>query len=359
MEIRTLQIHNLRNLRQVEIRPHSTLNTLSGLNGAGKTGVLESIAVLSRGRSFRGSQVRELIGPEGDSFRVVAELGESPDEAGGAGRTTRQGLERGAHSWQARKDGRNLSQLSELAESLPVVVMEPNSHLLISGSPEVRRRYLDWGVFHVEHRYLGDWRRYSRALKQRNAALRDGNREVLDSLDAVLAELGEAMTRMRRDYSRAVAAHLEALLPELSSGLGEVSVEYRQGWPAGSLLDALRAHRQRDLERDSTQYGPHRADLNIAVDGRSIRYTMSRGEQKLLAAALVLAQARRQSETGRIPVLLLDDLGTEFDHHHFASVLGVAQGLRAQCWISGVEPLTLAFPHSRFHVEHGRVRMMV
>lgn len=359
MRITKLQVSNLRNLQQVELQANPSINTLHGANGAGKTSVLEAVAVLSRGRSFRSPKVSQLIGAAGTSLSVFAEIEPDGVSAGTRARTVRLGLERSARSWQARRNGQDLQQLSELAESLAVVVMEPNTHDLISGAPDVRRRYLDWGVFHVEPAYLSAWRRYARALKQRNAALRAGDRGVLGSLEAVLAEAGEEMSRLRTVYTDELTAHLKALIPELSPHLGEVNIEYRRGWSADSLAQSLRDQRERDLDRGSTQAGPHRADLVITVGGHTVRDSVSRGEQKILATALVLTQARRQCETGRIPVLLLDDLVSEFDRRHFEAALAVGKSLGVQMWITGVEEIDPGSPHSRFHVEHGAVRKMV
>ena len=166
MILRKVQVENFRNLQQVEIRPHPALNYFHGNNGAGKTSILESLVVLSRGRSVRTTQAAELVGPGSDTFRVFA-LAET-----GSGIEHRLGLERSGKRWRGRKDGADLSQLSQLTRCLPLVLMEPDSHLLVSGSPEVRRRYLDWGMFHVEPGFLDTWRNFSKSLKQRNAALR-------------------------------------------------------------------------------------------------------------------------------------------------------------------------------------------
>lgn len=358
MVITALQVDNLRNLEQVELEAHPSINTLYGANGAGKTSILEAIVMLSRGRSFRSPKIGQLIGPNKPALNVFAEIEADTQSGGGAGRI-RLGLERSAGAWQARRNGADLQHLSELAESLAVVVMEPNSHALISGAPDIRRRFLDWGVFHVEPAYLSAWRRYARALRQRNAALRFGEKAVLGSVETVLAAAGEEMSRMRTTYTEELTAHLDALIPELSPDLGRVSVEYRRGWAAESLAETLRDQRGRDLERGSTQAGPHRADLSIAVKGSAVRDSVSRGEQKMLATALVLAQARRQCETGRVPVLLLDDLASEFDRRHFDAALEVGKGLGVQMWITGVEEIDPGSSHARFHVERGKARKMV
>ena len=359
MLINKLQINNLRNLQQVELSAHPSVNTLFGANGAGKTSVLESIAMLSRGRSFRSNKVTRIIGDRGNSVQVYAELEKPASNGKKPPGIIRLGIERSRVDWKARKDGEDIKQLSDLAKVFAVVAMEPNSHTLISGSPDVRRRYLDWGVFHVEPQYLDAWRRYARALKQRNAALRAGDVAILESLESVLVAAGETMTHMRTRYTHALSDHLSALLPELSPGLESVCVEYRRGWAADSLAEALQEQRQSDLERGSTHSGPHRADLAIKVDGHVVRDSASRGEQKILATSLVLAQARRLIESGRNPVLLLDDLASEFDNRHFSATLDVGKALGVQIWITGVEEVDPGSPHARFHVEHGRVRKMV
>ncbi len=359
MKINKLEVVNLRNLAQVEVAAHAALNTVYGANGAGKTSLLEAIVLLSRGRSFRGNKIAQLIGPVKPTLSVFAEL--QPDNVGDdeVVSSTRIGIERGPRHWQARLNGQDLQQISDLAKSLAVVVMEPDSHALVSGSPEVRRRYIDWGVFHVEPNYLAVWRRFARALKQRNAALRASQRAALPGLESVMAESGEAMTVMREAYVGELAKHFEALISQLSPGLGPVSANFRRGWKGESLAQAFADSREREMERGSTQVGPHRADLSIKIHGHAVRDTVSRGEQKILATALVLAQARRQCETGRTPVILLDDLASEFDRQHFDAALGVGLSLGAQMWVTGVEEIDPGTAHSRFHVEHGRVRKMV
>ena len=158
MKISSLQIENLRNLALVSLKPHPGLNFIGGENGAGKTSILESLFVLSRGRSFRTSTTGDLVGPNDAYFRVVAEA--VSDE----GKKDRLGLERSGKHWRARKNLTDLTKISQLTRSLPVTLMEPNSHQLVSGPPEFRRKFLDWGVFHVEHGFIEVWSRYSRAL---------------------------------------------------------------------------------------------------------------------------------------------------------------------------------------------------
>lgn len=359
MKISRLKVSNLRNLEQIDLQPHDRLNIFYGVNGAGKTSILEAITVLSRGRSFRSNRASDLIGDAGRSLQVYAEFSVQSSDAKTGSAHFRQGIERSASGWKARFNGENVDNLGDLATALPVVVLEPNSHLLVSGSPETRRRFLDWGVFHVEPEYLVAWRRYARALKQRNTALRRGQDAVIDSLEAIMAPEGEAITERRTRYVAELSTRLEALMPGLNEAFDSLELKLSPGWPAGDLRAALKSSRARDLERGATQSGPHRADLEMRLKKRVIRGELSRGEEKLLATAMVIAQAQIQCDTGRVPVVLLDDLASEFDQRHLASVMQCGDELGAQIWATGVEPIASDLPHQRFHVERGTAQKVV
>lgn len=353
MLIKSLRIENLRNLEQVNILPHPRFNILFGGNGAGKTSILESIVVLSRGRSFRTTQASELIGRSGKHFSIYAET-VSEDH-----RINKLGLERSNSHWRGRKNGQDIAQLSQLTRVLPLVLMEPNSHLLVSGAPENRRKYLDWGLFHVEHEFLETFRRYSKILKQRNAALRSRQEGVLDSIDEVFSELGSQLDTMRKAHCRAVAERAQEALKLLSPEMSNFRLEYCQGWARKSLMGALKENREADVLRGATAAGPHRGDISLLFADTPARNMLSRGEQKVLAATLLLSQASILSERGEKPIILLDDLASEFDGSHFERVLDRSLELGSQVWISGINEPKTNEPHKMFHVERGVAREMV
>lgn len=353
MIIKTLQIENLRNLESVSLQANPVLNYFVGNNGAGKTSVLESVVVLSRGRSFRASQSLELIGPSGPNFRVFAET-EQDDR-----QRNRLGLERSGKHWKARKNSQDLAQISQLTRSLPLVLMEPDSHLLVSGPPEVRRKFLDWAVFHVEQTFLETWRRFSKALKQRNAALRVKQVDVVESIDEILAPLGTRLGELRGAYAELLSRDIKTIVSELSSDLNNIAIDYQNGWGAEPYHEALMKCRDRDLERGATSQGPHRADLVIMNGSTLARMVLSRGEQKILSSALLLAQARLLKSYGDKPVMLLDDLASEFDDAHFDRVLSKFIETGAQIWLTGTRKPLFSGEHAVFHVEHGNVRKML
>jgi DNA replication and repair protein RecF len=351
MRVKSLNISNLRNLVSTNIEPDPCLNCFIGGNGAGKTSVLEALAVLSKGRSFRSGQISSLIGPESKHFQVVSKI-ESQ-----SGELHQVGMERGNNYWTARLNGTDVSQLSQLTELLPHVLLAPSSHTLVSGPPDGRRKYLDWGVFHVEHNFLLLWRRYSRALKQRNSALRQSNALMVEALEPQLIELGENLHGARLRHAQRLGDMLLEKLPLFNQTLEGMKLSYRKGWSGDSLGDALELSSVRDMERGTTGPGPHKADLYLSLNGVAARDRLSRGEQKALTAAMIMAQAQMICESGEKPLLLLDDLSSELDEAHLSQILQEGLKLGVQIWLTGTEMLpaieTSGGSYTVFHVEHG------
>lgn len=355
MVLSELRIQYLRSLGDVVLNPSPGWNALIGANGAGKTSVLEGVFLLSHGRSFRSGTRDTLSSIGSPGFSVFGRLSLAD------GRERRLGLSRTAGRLEARVDG-EAGGIAGLVESCAVVCFEPGSHELINGAAVERRRYLDWGVFHVEQGFLGQWRRYQRALRQRNSALRSqAAADALIPWEIEMAESGGALTEMRRAYFDRLRPELESVLAEFLGELGPASFAFDQGWPEGSdLLESWAGARARDRERGHTGRGPHRADWSIAFEAAPRKEHLSRGQEKLCALALVLAQARLYAELeGEWPVVCLDDLGSELDRAHQARVVEGIHAAGAQVLLSGTElpeaVRDLAASCRLFHVEQGRV----
>ena len=356
MRVKSLNINNLRNITSTQISPDSSLSCFIGDNGAGKTSILEALSVLSKGRSFRPGQVSSLIGPEQKNFQVVTTVENQ------AGHSHKLGLERGTDHWSARHNGEDVTQLSKLTRLLPYVLLEPSSHTLVSGPPDGRRKYLDWGVFHVEHDFLLLWRRYNRVLKQRNAALRQSNVMVVESLDPQFVSLGEKLHQARERHAERLNTLLQQKLVLFNQTLDDIRLSYRKGWSGDNLAEAIEHSGLRDLERGLTGPGPHKADLFLTLDGTPAKERLSRGEQKAMTAAMIIAQAQLLCESGEKPILMLDDLSSELDEEHLGRVLRAGLDLGIQIWLTGtaLAPAIQAYEGSYtvFHVEHGSVSML-
>lgn len=357
MQVRRLEIRDLRCLRDVHLVPDPGLNLLLGANGAGKTSVLEALHLMAYGRSFRGRVRDGLIRTGADAVEVFVEWAESTTP-----RLRRAGLRHGGQAWQGRLDGSAVGHLGELCAALMVVSFEPGSHALVSGGGEPRRRFMDWGLFHVEPDFLGHWRRHARALKQRNAVLKSGSGLAqLEAWDQELAETGELLTRRRHGYLERLQEAVSATADTLVPSLGRLSLVFQPGWRQAelSLLDALMLARDRDRSLGYTSVGPHRADWGLRFAALPNQEPLSRGQAKLAALSCLLGQARDcAGQRGEWPVIVLDDLASELDAHHQQRVISTVVETGAQLFVSGTQPLdSVAGQVARtFHVASGEVR---
>ncbi len=353
MKIRRLQIENLRIINKLVMEPCEGLNFVCGPNGAGKTSILEAIYLLGQGKSFRHSEAGPFIRNGKDSCLVVADLED------GRGVASRLGIQRGKKEFLARHGGKDIKRRSELLRLLPVQIVTPQSHELLERGPELRRRYLDYGLFHVEQSYHQILMSYQRAIKQRNAALRAGNARLASSFNEQLSMLAEKIAASRYAMLQAVEGYLQSFLRDMSFS-EKVSLQMYTGWKAEcSLTEVLRDHLDRELAQGYTSAGPHRAELKILVAGGRAEKHLSRGQQKVLVYGLVFALSRMMVEKlGEAPVLLIDDLGAELDERNRAALIDYLENTCEQAFISSVNiPGSLVPVDSQvFHVEHGALR---
>lgn len=351
MSLSALRLHQFRNIADASLEPGPGVNWLSGPNGAGKTSVLEAIHVLSRGRSFRTGAMSAVIQDGSTSLRVVARRTD-PDHV--------LGMERRRREWRGRIDGQECRRISQFAQVLPLVLVEPASHHLVDGGPDLRRSYMDWGLFHVEHGYLEHWRRYARLLKQRNAALKRNQADsVFDAVESAMAEAAVRVDRLRSAYVHRLAASCARVVSALELRIPDIVLDYRAADSDGAeYMEALKLSRERDREAGFTRVGPHRADLAIRSDGRLAAPRLSRGQQKLVALMLKLAELDALRNAQLQPLLLLDDPVSELDQAHFGQLWGWLTKQRVQTWIAAVEHPPGA-PDAMFHVEQGGIRRMV
>jgi DNA replication and repair protein RecF len=354
-----LRVDNLRNIVRLELDLAPGFNLFTGPNGAGKTSILEGAYLLSHGRSFRAAQTNALIRRGAEGFQLFARLERSAGPL-------QIGLTRRADGWGARINNADVATLSSLLKEYAQVCFEPGSHALISGGSEERRRFLDWGMFHVEPSFLACSRQYRRALSQRNALLKQDRTDAeLDGWDEEVSMAAETLNELRLRYFQAYSAALVQALGTYLPELGEVGSRYAQGWPAAtSMRESLRQTRALDRARGFTSRGPHRADWSIQFELAPLREHLSRGQEKLCALACVMAQARIYANArGEWPVIALDDLSSELDPPHQRVVLDSCAASGAQVLISAIDvPPCLRdvdVPTHMFHVEHGEVRSLL
>lgn len=353
MSLQELRIEDLRCIESAELDLHPRLNLISGPNGSGKTSILEAIHLLGRGRSFRTRITERLIRRGTQRFAVFGRTGDTLPHDLGVGCDREQGL-------QVRVDRQEVQGLAELASLLPLQVIDPGIHRLVEEGPLLRRRWVDWGVFHVEPDFMRTWADYGRALRQRNASLKCG--AETDPWDIELARLGEALTRSRQRLLDALQPLWRDILDRLLPGL-QLEWTFHRGWShEHDLHESLRLALPRDRERGSTGVGAHRFDVALKADGRLAREVLSRGQQKLLGASMALAMARlaigRHAQRGFM--LLLDDPAAELDRQKTSLLVGEIGGLGCQLVVTSLDPDRAEFgpPDRAFHVEQGRVQQL-
>lgn len=358
MRLTELRISNLRNIVELEVSLAAGFTAFVGPNGAGKTSILEAAYLLSHAQSFRPGSNDVLIRSGASEMflhgRVATNSG-----------TVQLGLARQMGGWTAKVNNEPATNLSCLLREVALVCLDPGSHALISGASALRRRFMDWGVFHVEPDHFARTRVFQRTLRQRNALLKQGviPRELDawdDSFVRVAEPLAAARERYFKRYAEILASVLRIFLPEL----GPSTVQINRGWPSDmKLLDVLAQARGNDAARGHTTRGPHRADWGIRFEKAPVREYLSRGQEKLCALACVLAQAQLYAEErNEWPIVALDDLGSELDAEHQKTVVALLAAAQAQVLISGTDlPISLrqsGCPLRVFHVEHGNTRQI-
>ena len=351
MALSRLQVTDFRCLQSAEFSPDPHFTLISGPNASGKTSLLEAIYVLGRGRSFRTRRLEHLIRHGTERFVVFAEVDTLT-------RRVPMGVEGSRKGIRAQIDGDKPSSLAELALFLPVQIIDPEVHHLIEEGPSRRRRFLDWGVFHVEQSFVVHWQRYQQVLKQRNAALKARQpKSVVSVWDSDLVRAGEHLSAARARYVSLLSPSAELIGRNL---LGmELSLSYRNGWLKGqSLAEALQQSWNHDVELGATQVGPHRAELGIRLDAVPVKDRISRGQQKLLAAALLIAQIKLFPESAPVqPSLLLDDPAAELDDERLANLIREVSSQSVQLMVTTLHGEFPAFgtPGRRYTMNRGQI----
>ena len=266
MLLEKVQITDFRNLSFVELHPASSINFIVGQNGSGKSSLLEAIHYLGYGRSFRTNKHRSVICHDKSAFSVFIH-GENQ------GNEVKLGMKRERDDRvEIKINGHRANRASDLVSHLPVQVFTPQSSDLLLGSPSLRRKYLDWGLFHVEQSFYSLSSRYSKLLKNKNALLKKqaSNGSSMESSqtqfwDEELARIGETITEYRKSSLEAlqpyINANLTQFLPEFS-----LEISYHRGWEKDhDLRSSIALKHEKDIRYGFLSVGPHKADVRVKV----------------------------------------------------------------------------------------------
>jgi DNA replication and repair protein RecF len=361
MTITSLRITNFRNLAAVDLAPSGTgLNIICGNNGSGKTSLLEAIYYLGLGRSFRSAAKTSLIRHTTDKFSIFSQLLSESE------RFIPLGLEREINgATRLRVAEQDASSLAELASYLPLRIINSQSHQLFESGPTHRRKFLDWGLFYQAENFLSCWRHFERVLKQRNAVLSDRRpKNELNVWTDELVKYGLELDTLRRDYISALKPLLIHVTQELL-GSSCLEMTYQPGWDESMDYAAfLEKNYIEEYRSQYTQFGPHRADLTLAINGIPVKHFLSRGQQKLLICAMIIAQGKLLSQrTNKKLIYLIDDLPAELDLLSRQKLISLLAEQQTQVFITAIENDAIynfisdqsRVPVKVFHVEHGGI----
>ncbi len=367
-----LSVRQVRNLESVDIQPHPKLNIITGANGAGKSSLLESINLLAHGRSFRTHKYRSVISQHADGLLVRGDIhAESGEE-------DKVGLQRKRNGETLiRLNGKNVPGASTLARTTPLLVVNADTFRLLDGSPKDRRKFFDWLVFHVKHDFQSAWSQLIKCYKQRNTLLRRDKiaYSELEPWDREIDRLSGLIDSYRNEVMGGLRSELAQLLvglPEQYQALASDDIElgFRNGWRQSgdeaklSYFEQLQHAFAKDKAYGYSTLGPQKADMIIRQNKVLAVDVLSRGQQKLLVSALVVAQARTLAQKcGQTPIFAVDDLPAELDATSQKIMGEWLTALDAQVFVTGVDTQFIAqiWPDvnetqcTMFHVKHGQI----
>jgi DNA replication and repair protein RecF len=317
LEIDRVELSDFRNYRTLSLTPAPHLNVFAGPNAQGKTNLLEGLGVLLVGRSFRGAKAADMLAWDAAGAFVGGEI-----RRGDTVRAVRRAVVQ-------REDGR-WGVGGEGCSWARAIAFGWQDLAILTEGPQARRNFIDGFAGKLYAAHLSGLRRYRQILARRNHLLQSGLvggalRAALTPWNEQLARVGLELVGRRRAAVEALEGEVRGLYPTLA-GSGAVSVQYGAALAAttgeGEFFAALEARFPEEVRRGQTLVGPHRDDLLIEVDGRDLRLYGSRGQQRLMALTLRLAEAGPVARAvGSAPVLLLDDALSELDPEVQARVL--------------------------------------
>lgn len=323
-----IQLRDFRNLAEVDVPLGSGLHVLVGDNGHGKTSILEAIHFLALLRSFRTRRPSEMINWQASSFKIHAVI--EPARGVSSSFDRHEVAVTYSDSRQLLKDDSSVRYAAEFINSFLCVALVPEDIGLVKGVPILRRRFLDMLLCQLDRDYLRALVRYNRALAGRNTMLKQPHRysqAAINAYDSVLAETGARLTHARSTTVALLHDFFQASFAEISDNEEDVTLTFRssifpkgtQGAPVNQLekniFDCLVREYDRDMERGTTRFGPHRDDLVFSLKGRNLASFGSEGQCRLATLAVKLAALRLLTEQARPDdvVLLVDDVFGELD----------------------------------------------
>lgn len=367
MPLEYINIYNARNLKEFSLSPSPKINIIYGCNGSGKTTIIESIYFLLRSRIFRNNKYKSFININSTECTIFSKFSSNDN-------CFSLGITRSKNSLQPiiHHNKLKVNSLSEISNLALLGLITPESFNLLDSGPGIRRKFLDWGVFHVEHKFIDYWKSYKKIVNNRNNVLKKiQSRHInFDSIpehelqsilcwSPQLIEFNNKLDNLRQIQLNKIKSIFIDYLKLFSTVLSsKITIEYYKGWTANMSFDDFLADKlQHDLASGYTRYGTHRSDIIIKYDGHLAKDILSRGQKKIVVICLILSQFSflNNLTNNQHSLLLLDDMDSELDDRNLNILFNLLSDINKQVIATSTNKEKYNFIKDRckmFHVEH-------
>ncbi len=366
MILNKISILNYKNLRQVEAEFSPDINCFTGLNGEGKTNLLDAVYYLSFCRSSNNSVDRQLI-LHGEEFFAI----EGQYSRDGEGSETINCSMKLGHRKICRRNKKAYKRVSEHIGLVPLILVTPQDALLVESGSDERRRFMDIVISQYDPIYLDSLSNYANALKQRNALLKqEGSPDpaLMELWEDQMAQHGEVIYRKRDKFITELVPYFQKIYETISSGKEQITLNYTSDCQRGALKEVISRDRNKDIAVGHSLHGVHRDDLDLLLDGYNMKREGSQGQHKTLVLSMKLAQFEflRRTVSSTTPLLLLDDIFDKLDAQRVEKIISiVASDTYGQIFITDTNRTHIdhILSSSRsgyklFHVENGTLTLL-
>ncbi len=351
-----LRARDFRNLGELDFSPAPRFNVISGENGEGKSNLLELVDYLGDLKSFRGAKAEELVRDGCETAEIEAVVADDNGQRTHGLHLPRKGARK--LTLNAKRPRSRYAYL----RSFQTVLFHPGSLQLVSGSPTVRREYMDRVLVKIDPTYGSTSSAYQRALRSRNRLLSSASpdRKAISAYDELLASAGAIIGQARGEIVKAMVPRIQEAFLEFAGAKGTLSVVYRRRVQpqVSTLRHALEQSLSKDLERGYTSEGPHADDLEIGFNASQARHHASQGQQRSIVLSLKIAELLElEARSGTIPILLLDDVSSELDRNTNRRLFAYLVQIGAQVFLTTTHPefILLENDRSDFTISSGRL----
>ena len=368
MYIKKLKLVHYRNYDQLDLTFTDGINLIIGENAQGKTNMMEAIYLLAFTRSYRTSKDKEIIQWDQNYAKIEGTIikrnQQFPLE-----------IQLSAKGKKAKLNHLEQRRLSDYIGALNIVMFAPEDLNLVKGSPQVRRRFIDMEIGQIQPIYIYHLGQYQKILKQRNHLLKSLQRKqtdnlvMLDVLTEQLIEHACLVIDRRFLFLELLRRWAIPIHKRISQGREQLEINYQATIDvletdnkekiSNIYWEKFKKNRDKEIERGTTLYGPHRDDLIFYVNERNVQNFGSQGQQRTTALSLKLAEIELiKQEVGEYPVLLLDDVLSELDQYRQSHLLDTIQG-KVQTFVSTTSVSDIKHETIEkadlFHVENGKI----